>query len=97
MIGLGIIAIKREDGMYELHFVSPWELTLALHDCRTSPEKEKEVKERFKNHAKEQNWQPEHVVDKDEMDKIRKAKQCANSKEPDYHVHAADCIMMIED
>jgi len=92
MIGRGMIVIQKAKDQNELHFVSPWELSLASYHATQEGEMEK-----FQQQVLEQakDWKPDDVVDDKELEAIRKA-TCSIPGEEGYHKYASDNIMVVK-
>ncbi len=92
MLGRGAIAIKRADGKYDLHFVDPWSLSMAMHGIGDEvPKWNKQILESSKD------WVPDAVVDAEELEKIKAADNCISTKAPNYHQYASDAIHVVEE
>jgi hypothetical protein len=100
MIGRGTIVFRRGNGQNELHFVSPWSLTLSMQGLFGSPgiqndEARKKFDAEIVANAEKQKWKPDDVVDDAELELIRKASCCIEGEEG-YHKYASDAIHIID-
>ena len=87
MIGRSLIIFQRGNNKNELHQVGSFDLAFA--------HREKDFDKKTLKEAKKKKWRPEAVVSDRVVKAIVNSHQCADPKEPGYHLWASDGYRII--